>query len=57
MTETRRIDGLTRRYGRTGAVSGVDLSGEDSEIVGLVGPNGAGKTTTLRMLATLPGSQ
>ncbi len=53
MTETIRIQGLTRRYGRTLAVSGVDLAVEDSEILGLVGPNGAGKTTTLRMLATL----
>ena len=53
MTETIRIEGLTRRYGRTVAVSGVDLAVNDSEILGLVGPNGAGKTTTLRMLATL----
>ena len=53
MTETIRIEGLTRRYGRTIAVSGVDLAVEDSEILGLVGPNGAGKTTTLRMLSTL----
>jgi ABC-2 type transport system ATP-binding protein len=53
MTETIRTEGLTRRYGRTLAVSGVDLSVQGSEILGLVGPNGAGKTTTLRMLATL----
>jgi len=53
MTETIRIEGLTRRYGRTIAVSGVDLAVEDSEILGLVGPNGAGKTTTLRLLCAL----
>jgi ABC-2 type transport system ATP-binding protein len=53
MSQTIRIEGLTRRYGRTVAVAGVDLSVGDSEILGLVGPNGAGKTTTLKMLATL----
>jgi ABC-2 type transport system ATP-binding protein len=44
---------LTRRFGRTTAVAGVDLAVTQGEIFGLVGPNGAGKTTTLRMLATL----
>ena len=53
MSETIRIEGLTRRYGSTVAVSGADLAVDDCEILGLVGPNGAGKTTTLRMLATL----
>jgi len=53
MTQPIRIEGLTRRYGSTVAVSGVDLAVDASEILGLVGPNGAGKTTTLRMLATL----
>jgi len=35
------------------AVSGVDLTVTEGEIVGFLGPNGAGKTTTLRMLTTL----
>lgn len=35
------------------AVTGVDITVEDGEIVGFLGPNGAGKTTTLRMLTTL----
>lgn len=35
------------------AVSGVDISVSEGEIVGFLGPNGAGKTTTLRMLTTL----
>jgi ABC-2 type transport system ATP-binding protein len=48
-----RTDGLTKRYGRSTAVAGVQLEVESGEIFGLVGPNGAGKTTTLKMLATL----
>jgi ABC-2 type transport system ATP-binding protein len=48
-----RTDALTKRYGRSTAVSGLSLSIDEGEIFGLVGPNGAGKTTTLKMLATL----
>ncbi len=44
--------GLTKRFGRTAAVAGVDLS-LDGGVVGLLGPNGAGKTTLLRLLATV----
>jgi ABC-2 type transport system ATP-binding protein len=53
MSTVLQTRGLTRRYGRTVAVAGVDLDVEQGEIFGLVGPNGAGKTTTMRMLATL----
>ena len=45
-----QLSGLTKRYGTTTAVTGLDLSLEAGEIVALLGPNGAGKTTTLRML-------
>jgi ABC-2 type transport system ATP-binding protein len=53
MSTAVRTDGLTKRYGRSTAVAGVQLEIESGEIFGLVGPNGAGKTTTLKMLATL----
>ncbi|HUA29876.1 MAG TPA: ATP-binding cassette domain-containing protein, partial [Streptosporangiaceae bacterium] len=46
------ITGLTRRFGRTQAVAGVDLEA-GSGVFGLLGPNGAGKTSLLRMLATV----
>ncbi len=45
-----RATGLVKRYRRTLAVAGVDLTVGAGERVGLLGPNGAGKTTTLMML-------
>jgi ABC-type multidrug transport system ATPase subunit len=45
------ITGLTRRFGRTTAVAGVDLQ-VGLGVFGLLGPNGAGKTSLLRMMAT-----
>jgi ABC-2 type transport system ATP-binding protein len=42
--------GLVKRYRRTLAVAGVDLTVHSGERVALLGPNGAGKTTTLMML-------
>ena len=46
------IDHLTRRFGRTQAVVGVDLQ-VGPGVFGLLGPNGAGKTSLLRMMATV----
>jgi len=45
--------GLTKRYGSTEALKGVDLRVEHGSTYGLVGPNGAGKTTLLGILAGL----
>src|SRR3712207_2087451 len=45
--------GLTKSFGETRAVDGIDLSVPQGAIYGVLGPNGAGKTTTIRMLATL----
>jgi daunorubicin/doxorubicin transport system ATP-binding protein len=45
--------GLTKRFGATQAVAGVDLAVAPGTVYGLLGPNGAGKTTTVRILATL----
>ena len=46
------ITDLTRRFGRTQAVAGVDLR-TGAGVFGLLGPNGAGKTSLLRMMATV----
>ncbi len=43
---------LTRRFGRTQAVAGVNLQ-VGRGVFGLLGPNGAGKTSLLRMMATV----
>ena len=44
---------LTKRYGETLAVDGVDLAIAPGQFFGLLGPNGAGKTSTIHMLSTL----
>ncbi|CAN5139291.1 ABC transporter ATP-binding protein [soil metagenome] len=44
---------LTKRYGSTMALDGVDLEVETGRIVGLIGPNGAGKTTALKAILGL----
>jgi ABC-2 type transport system ATP-binding protein len=46
------ITDLTRRFGRTQAVAGVNLA-TGPGVFGLLGPNGAGKTSLLRMMATV----
>jgi ABC-2 type transport system ATP-binding protein len=48
-----QAEGLTKRYGETQALAGVDISVPAGTILGLLGPNGAGKTTAVRVLTTL----
>jgi heme exporter protein A len=43
--------GLTRRFGATTALDGVDLTVRRGESLALFGVNGAGKTTLLRLLS------
>jgi len=44
---------LTKRYGRSAALSDCSISVPRGRICGLVGPNGAGKSTLLRLLTGL----
>jgi ABC-2 type transport system ATP-binding protein len=44
-----RLRGVTKRYGSTTAVDGLDLEVRQAEVLALLGPNGAGKTTTVEM--------
>jgi ABC-2 type transport system ATP-binding protein len=48
-----RAAGLTRHFGTTVAVAGLDLEIAEGEAFALLGPKRAGKTTTARMLSTL----
>lgn len=47
------LRGLSKRFGPTQAVDGIDLAVRSGSVYGLLGPNGAGKTTTVRILSTL----
>jgi ABC-2 type transport system ATP-binding protein len=44
---------LTKYYGKSRGIIGVDLAIEEGEIFGFIGPNGAGKSTTIRLLLSL----
>jgi ABC-2 type transport system ATP-binding protein len=47
------VSGLTKRFGKTKALDGLDLTVAQGEVHGFLGPNGAGKTTTIRVLLGL----
>jgi ABC-type multidrug transport system ATPase subunit len=44
---------ITKAYGETEALKGVDLALAEGSVLELLGPNGAGKTTAIRILTTL----
>ena len=48
-----RTRGLSKRYGNTLALDGLNLEVAAGEVYGYLGPNGAGKTTTIRLLLGL----
>jgi iron(III) transport system ATP-binding protein len=48
-----RLASVSKRFGHTRAVVGVDLEVADGELLALVGPSGCGKSTLLRIVAGL----
>ena len=48
-----RMESVTKRFGGLNALSNVDLSIEEGEIVGLIGPNGAGKSTLFNVATSI----
>jgi ABC-2 type transport system ATP-binding protein len=53
VTTALAVTGLTKRYGATDALRGVDLEVGQGELVGLLGPNGAGKSTLVKIACGL----
>src|SRR5262245_9070367 len=47
------VENLSKRYGATLAVGGLDFVVRPGVVTGVLGPNGAGKSTTMRMIAGL----
>ena len=47
------VEGLSKWYGQTQALDGLELAVPYGVVYGLLGPNGAGKTTAVRILTTL----
>src|SRR4051794_22774808 len=53
MAPALAVRGLTKRYGSTEALGGVDLEVAEGKLVGLLGPNGAGKSTLVKIACGL----
>lgn len=47
------VENLTKRYGRTTAISDLSFTAPDGAVTGFLGPNGAGKSTTMRCMLGL----
>lgn len=50
---TLQLNNITKRFGDTEVIKGIDLDVNDREFVVFVGPSGCGKSTLMRMIAGL----
>ncbi len=50
---TISLQNLTKSYGKTAVIHGVDVDITDGELIVIVGPSGCGKSTLLRLVAGL----
>ncbi|PCF94999.1 ABC transporter ATP-binding protein [Vreelandella nigrificans] len=50
---TLQLSNITKRFGDTEVIKGIDLEVNDREFVVFVGPSGCGKSTLMRMIAGL----
>ena len=53
MVPILEVTNLTKRFGETLVLRGVNLSAQRGTVLGVLGPNGAGKTTAINCLTTL----
>jgi ABC-type sugar transport system ATPase subunit len=53
MTQGLELQGVTKRFGESTIVEGIDLAAAEGEFIVLVGASGCGKSTILRMIAGL----
>ncbi|MEV7189532.1 ABC transporter ATP-binding protein [Kitasatospora sp. NPDC093102] len=53
MTPVIEVSGLTKAFGRSRALDGLDLTVARGEVHGFLGSNGSGKSTTIRILLGL----
>ncbi len=53
MSEAVTLKSVSKRFGSTQAVDGLDLTITQGSVYGLLGPNGSGKSTTMKMIMGL----